>query len=222
MRLIRDLTRQLLRSAKSFAMSEMRVFKLPLLQGMQTIRLDDDSVDYDWKGQTNDFHGTLPYENLRLKMRIKRKDKTFSHVAVLIVAVAALVVLLLPDRMSHYAVVGGAVLLTNLIFFGIRQHRFGRRICVQIDPPPFGFSAELPIPDTKTGHRFLDELEDAWRASLRRRFLTHDVHPNLQLQRIHWLQMIGVLTKEEADGERAVAEAENESEPKLIEGFALN
>jgi hypothetical protein len=203
-------------------MNEVRVFKLPLLQGMQTIRLDEDSVDYDWKGQTNDFHGTLPYENLRLKMRITRKSKTFSHVAVLIAAVTALVILLLPDGLSNYGVVAGGVLLTNLTLFGIRQHRVGKRICVQIDPKPFGFAGELPIPDTKKGRRFLEELEAAWSASLRRRFLTHDVYPTLQLQRIHWLQMIGILTKEEADAERAIVEPENEAEPKLIEGFAVN
>src|SRR5947209_7669137 len=100
-------------------MNDPRVFKLPLLQGMQTIRLDEDSVDYDWKGQTSDFHGTLPYENLRLKMRVARKNKTFSHVAVLVGAVIAMVILILPDRMSHYGLVAGGVLLFNLALYAV-------------------------------------------------------------------------------------------------------
>ena len=202
-------------------MDQPRVFKLPLSEGMQTIRLDGDSVDYDWKGQSRDFHGTLPYENLRLKIRITRKEKTYTHAALLIGAAFGLVLLLLPDRFAHYALVGGAVLITNLVVFLIREHLRGARICVQIEPRPFGFSGELPVPDSKAGRAFLDALESAWSESLRRRFLVADANPAVRLQRINWLQFIGVLSDEEAMAERERVEPESD-EPTLIEGFAIN
>lgn len=201
-------------------METARAFRLRLAQGIQTIRLDEDSVDYDWRGQTGDFHGTLPYENLRLRSRVTRKGKTFSNVAVLIGGVIVLVGLLMPGRLSHYAVVVGGVALINLTIYAIRQHIRGRTICVQIEPRPFGFSGELPIPDTKNGQKFLEALEAAWNESLRRRFLGNDTGGReAQLQRINWLQFVGVLTGEEAAVERELIDAETQPEQKMI---ALN
>jgi len=200
----------------------MRVFKLRLAEGVQTFRLDEDSVDYDWKGQSRDFHGTLPYENLRLKMRIARKDKGFVNFGLLGIAVIVAIVLLFSARLSHYSFLAAAVLATNLGLFAVRQHLHGGTICFQIEPKVFGFAGEMPVPNTKKGRRFLDELEAAWSQSLRRRFLVADVDPALRLQRIHWLQLIGVLTKDEAAAERLIVEAAAAPEPQLIEGFAVN
>ena len=203
-------------------MTEPRIFKLRLSQGMQTVRLDPDSLDYDWKGSLNDFHGTLPYENLRLKMRVTRKDKTSANLAALGgFALLVVIVVLFPhasDRLARLAMVAAGTCLINLIGYVIRQAIRSRRICVQIEPRPFGFSGELPVPDTKKGRAFLAELEEHWKESLRRRFLIHD---DRWLNRLQWLENIGVLTSEEAEAERALASNETQPEEKLI-GFAVN
>jgi hypothetical protein len=104
----------------------------------------------------------------------------------------------------------------------IVQNIRGSTISVQIEPRPFGFRGELPVPDSATGRAFLVALEEAWQGSLRRRFLVHDSVPSeLRLQRINWLQFMGVLTREEAAAERSLIDSEAASEPKMI-GFALN
>jgi hypothetical protein len=200
---------------------QSRIFRLPLSQGIQTIRLDDDSLDYDWKGSQNDFHGTLGYEHLRLKMRVERRDKTYGKAALVIGGLFLLLLLLLPASLSHYAIVLGGVLLLNVVGLLIRERVRGRTICVQIDPKPFGFSDQLPVPNTKAGKAFLMELDAAWQASLRRRFLVRDVHPMMILKRIDWLEHIGVLTSEEAAAERSTVEMDGQPEQKAI-GFAVN
>jgi hypothetical protein len=200
-------------------MEKPRVFKLPLSQGVQMIRLDEDSLDYDWKGSVNDFHGTLPYENLRMKMRLTRKDKKSGQAAVVVGLLFLALILIAPSSpWGRYVLVFGGVCLLNLVGYLTLRHIRRGSICVQIEPRPFGFSGELPVPDTRLGKAFLEELEIAWEASLRRRFLVRDsVNPSLQLQRINWLEFIGILTNEEAAAERSLVSLDDYPEPKLIE-----
>jgi len=205
-------------------MGTTRVFKLRLATGVQTFRLDEDSVDYDWKGADRDFHGTLPYENLRLKSQIKRRDKTAGRFAsvlgVLFISLLLLLLLWFPNSWDQHLLVGGGVLITNLVAYLTFQHIRGGTICFQIEPRAFGFAGEMPVPDTGAGRAFLLELEAAWNESLRRRFLgSESISREAQLQRINWLQFIGVLTNEEAAAERALIDTETRSEQSLI---ALN
>ena len=137
------------------------MFKLRLAEGHQTFRLDEDSVDYDWKGQSRDFHGTLPYENLRLKTRITRKDKISAKFGALAGAVILAIIFLLPTRYSHFSIVMGAVILTHGTIFLVLQYTRGATISFQIEPSVFGFAGEMPVPNTKKGRAFLDELEAA-------------------------------------------------------------
>ena len=204
-------------------MEKPRVFKLPLSQGVQTIILNEDSLDYDWKGSLNDFHGTLPYENLRIKMRVMRRDKTSGKGALIAVLLLSPLIFLVPYAWSRFFIVGGAVFLLNLAGFLVRQHVRSRTICVQIDPPPFGFRGELPIPDSRAGRAFLEKLEAAWQASLRRRFLVRDaVDPSLQLQRINWLELIGILTNDEAVAERSIVVSDRAPQLKQIASTLVN
>ena len=210
------LTRQLVYRDIRITMDQ-RVFKLSLSGGVQRIRLDPDSVDYDWKGSTDDFHGTLPYENLRLNARVKRRNKVHGKAAVVVGLLAIPLIPFALHSALRYLFVFGAVLFSNMIVHLIIQQRRGHTICVQIEPQPFGFSRELPIPDTKAGRDFLVELEAAWKASLRRRFLTGDIENSNHSYLINWLEHIGVLTKEEAAAERAFANHELGQQPNVIE-----
>ena len=204
-------------------MEKPRIFKLPLSDGMQTVRLDEDSLDYDWKGSLDDFHGTLPYENLRMKMRVTRKDKISGKAAPLVGLMLLALLLLLPYPWARYFIVCSGVCLLNLFGYLTLRHSRSGSICVQIEPQPFGFRGELPIPSTEAGRVFLDELEVAWEASLRRRFLVrHSVDPALKLQRINWLEYIGVLSSDEAAAERSLVSSDEDSGQKLIESLAVN
>jgi hypothetical protein len=197
-------------------MDETRFFKLRLSEGMQSIRLDDDSLDYDWKGSLSDFHGTLPYENLRMKSRVRRRKKEAGRAALICALLLPLLALLLPYSSAHYLIVFGGVIFTNLVGYFIIQHVRGRTICVQIEPRPFGFAGEFPVPDTKAGRTFLERLEEAWKESLRRRFLVHD---EKMLHWINWLEGVGVLTSEEAAVERSLAETKEQPEQRLVESL---
>ena len=201
-------------------MDERRVFKLRLLGGVQTVRLDEDSLDYDWKGWRNKFHGTLPYENLRLKSRFSRKDRNFGPFAALAGLFLIWFVVSLPHNQTADVVSklmeGVFIVLTSAF---AHQLLYGGTICIQIDPRPFGFRDQFPLPDTKKGKAFLAELEQVWRESLRRRFLIQD---DRWLHRIGWLEDIGVLTTEEAEVERARTNSEAGPERKMIGNLALN
>lgn len=200
-------------------METASIFKLRLAEGIQTFRLDEDSVDYDWKGAERNFHGTLPYENLRLKSRIKRRDKVAGQAAVFLALLFMALPLLLPYSWLRHVIVPGGVVVINLVVYLTLRHIRGGTICFQIEPRVFGFAGEMPVPDTRVGRAFLLELEAAWNESLRRRFLGGPISREAQLQRINWLQFIGVLTSEEAAAERALFETEVQAEQRLI---ALN
>lgn len=200
-------------------MNKSRVFKLPLVQGMQIVRLDEDSLDYDWKSFHSKFHGTLPYENLRLKNRVTRKDRRFGPAfAIVCLLSVSLILWFRPMHTDLFARIAGLIAAALGGAFANELLR-GGTICVQIEPRPFGFRGEFPVPDTRKGRAFLVELEKVWKESLRRRFLIHD---EAVLQRIQWLEGIGVLTSEEAAAERSLAENDASPDQKLIGNLAVN
>jgi hypothetical protein len=204
-------------------MEKPRVFKLPLSEGVQTIRLDEDSLDYDWKGSFEDFHGMLPYENLRIKSRVTRRARSHGKAAVIVALLGALLFPLVVRFAAPYLIAPYVVVVIQLAGYLAFQHFRGGTVCVQIEPQPFGFRGELPIPDTKAGQAFLKELEEAWEESLRRRFLVRDgVDPWLQLRRIDWLEFIGILTSEEAATERSLIDTDGAPEQKMLPAFAVN
>jgi hypothetical protein len=204
-------------------MEEVRTFKLPMALGTQTIRLDPDSLDYAWKGSLENFRGTLPYENLRVKTRITRTSKASGNAAIIAAGLTVLLITALLNSSLNFLVPHVAVFLLNLIGFLIYQHLRSDSICVQIEPRPFGFSGELAVPDTEKGRAFLNALEASWEASLRRRFLDgNGVDAVSRLQRISWLHFVRILTDAEASSARAQVENEDKEPSKLIQSFAVN
>jgi hypothetical protein len=202
-------------------MTELREYKLPLATGTQTIRLEADSLDYEWRGGfTYNFRGRLPYENLRLKTRVTRRIMVHRNSAIIVGGLFAFVLPLLRYPGARLIVVGAAVAFSSMILHLIIQHRRGSTISVQIDPQPFGFRGELSVPNSNAGLAFLDDLEAAWKFSLRRRFLDRGVDDDMLQKRISWLEFIGALTPDEAAAERG--SSYQDVHHPLIEASVLN
>lgn len=203
-------------------MYSARSFKLPTIMGMQTIRLDQDSLDYDWNGLGQKFHGTLPYENVRMNGRVTRRDQRFGLAALFVGLIFLSLSRLFPPSLApffdQWLGMGFAMAVGGFIV----QVVSGGVICMQIDSPPFGFTNSLSIPDTKAGRAFLVQLQNAWKDSLKRRFLDRGVEPELLLRRIGWLEVIGALTGEEATAERSQINRDEGIKPEAVSDFALN
>lgn len=187
-------------------MTEQPTYKLRRMAGVQTIRLDPDSLDYAWKGSSNNFQGTLPYENLRMNAQFTSKNKADAWAAMAVGLMFLPVIPLMRYADFRYVGLFLTALFIGMILRLLRRFSLGSTIHIHIEPQLFGFGNALGVPDTKKGRAFLDALHAAWEASLRRRYLAHDCDDALFQQRIRWLEYVGVLGKEEAMAQRALAE----------------
>ena len=195
-----------------------QTFRLPLADGMQVVRLDEDSLDYDWKGDDGRFHGSLPYENLRPHNRVTRKGTGYQTAAV--ISGALLIASFIAAAENGDSFVRWVGPLLGVTFFYSLKRSFAPAVtCIQIEPQSYGFNDTLAVPNSKAGRAFLDALLSAWTESLKRRFLpTPTELQHIGLQRLDWLEHVGALSATEADQERSRILQEGEIELVALTG----
>lgn len=187
-------------------MSSGETHQYRLADGTTRVRIDADSLDYRWSNWVKTFQGTLPYENLRLNSRVRGRDAESGHSVVFVIAVALLIWPFVPaPRVGLFVSLSLTMILTALYIY-VRDRWFSATISVEINPQPFGFYDRLQFPDTPKGRSMLEKVEQAWRASLKRRFLDSESKDPIdwRISRVHAMVDLGVITEEEGEAYRRV------------------